>query len=95
MADEYISREAAIKEVCAGCGIEFSDEPCEPPDCEIMARLKAIPAADVKPVVRCRDCKNWTETQKIPNCGSCYCDALLRWGNFYCAAGEKREAEHD
>ena len=52
MADEYISREAALTSVCGGCGVEFSDEPCEPSDCEIMARLKAIPAADVKPVMR-------------------------------------------
>lgn len=51
---EYISREAALSEVCHGCSIDFSCEPCEPQDCEIKARLEAIPAADVVEVRYCR-----------------------------------------
>lgn len=59
--DEYIRRRAALSEACKGCGIDFPCEPCEPQDCEIKARLQAIPAADVVDVVRCRDCKHRTE----------------------------------
>ncbi len=51
---EYIERNVALSEICAGCGIEFPYEPCEPKDCEIKARLENIPAADVNPVVHSR-----------------------------------------
>ena len=44
---DYISREAALSEVCHGCSIDYPCDPCEPPDCEIKTRLVAIPAAEV------------------------------------------------
>jgi len=51
--------------------------------------IESIPAADVRPVVRCGECKHWFEN------GTDYCscdrDALLRERDFFCAAGEKRE----
>ena len=46
MSGEYISREAALSEACAGCSIDFPCEPCKP-ECEIKARLVDIPAAYV------------------------------------------------
>lgn len=60
MSGDYISREAAISEACAGCSIDFPCEPCEPQDCEIKARLEAIPAADVVEVRHGRwEIRNW------------------------------------
>lgn len=51
--------------------------------------IDSIPAADVRPVVTCGECKHWFEN------GTDYCscdrDALLRERDFFCAAGEKRE----
>ena len=40
----------------------------------IMHDIKAIPAADVVPVVRCKDCKHWNPQFKTANgngLGSC------------------------
>lgn len=59
--DEYIRRREALSEACKGCSIDFPCEPCEPQDCEIKARLQAIPAADVVEAVRCGQCKHCVE----------------------------------
>lgn len=74
--DEYIRRGAALSEACKGCGIDFPCEPCEPQDCEIKARLRAIPAADVVEVVRCRECIFW-DTSWEPGVG-------IKGGAYYC-----------
>lgn len=56
---------------------------------ECREALRSIPAADVRPVITCRECKHWFEN------GTDYCscdrDALLRERDFFCAAAEKRE----
>ena len=56
---------------------------------EVDAVLEEYPAADVRPVITCGECKHWFEN------GTDYCscdrDALLRERDFFCAAGEKRE----
>lgn len=49
MADEYISREAALRE----CQYDA--------DGYVTQGIKTIPAADVVPVVRCKDCDLWNE----------------------------------
>lgn len=55
---EYIEREKAINEVLSCFDVEdsiFSDA-------TVMAigfKIKDIPAADVQPVVRCKDCKHF------------------------------------
>lgn len=51
----------------------------------------SIPAADVRPVVLCRDCKFWFNAPAADGFNSCELDALIRHENFFCAAGEKRE----
>lgn len=50
--DEYIKREDVKKVVCEGCNERFSEEPCEPPDCEILHAIKSVRAADVVPKAR-------------------------------------------
>ena len=58
-------------------------------DYALVEGAKAIPAADVRPVITCGECKHWFEN------GTDYCscdrDALLRERDFFCADGEKRE----
>lgn len=68
MPDEYISREAALKYIkseqcktCSDIGL------CG--NCAVLVAVKLlekVPAADVAPVVRCKDCKHRTE---YGNCG--------------------------
>lgn len=54
MPDEYISREAALK-----AANEWVSEACMAPVMRVsrlLDKLQKVPAADVAPVVRCRDC---------------------------------------
>jgi hypothetical protein len=70
MMDEYISREAAIKELCVGKvqGVNT-----------IRLKLNSIPAADVKPVVKgewiCTD-----DDRNIWMCSVCKEEQLLEAG---------------
>lgn len=51
---DYISREAALTELCRGCSLH-SNKPdffCGETSCGKYNRIKAIPAADVREVVR-------------------------------------------
>lgn len=73
---EYIEREAAIKAVSEN-------------DCEGYATqaVKAIHAADVRPVVLCRDCifrsNEWTGCPKL--------NGTITGDEFFCKCGIKRE----
>lgn len=83
---EYISREAAKEKCCSLCRWEGTDNcsECEHP-------IDDIPAADVREVVRCRDCRN-----------DCHCliqDFMEDYGitpdarnNFFCGYGEREES---
>ena len=73
---EYIERKAAIAE---------TRKP-RLTDAELRRRLASIPAADVRPVVLCRDCKNYIERS-----GACaYLVVGMREDDF-CSYGVKRE----
>ena len=92
MAKEYIEREAAV-ETLDWYGREF-------PECETMIvayreDLTAFPAADVRPVVTCRECKHRGWVQEPCHGKSVdYCRILDRCVDkeFFCAGGEMREA---
>jgi len=78
---EYIER---------GAVLEMLKQECSPMVFAYLADMvNDIPAADVRPVVTCGECKHWFEN------GTDYCscdrDALLRERDFFCADGEKRE----
>ena len=98
---EYIERET-LKILFAGACAECRDSCAEfdgiEADCNqcllngVIKDAKSIPAADVRPVVLCRDCK-W--------CHAGYCEkyddiipfgcANKPWEDWFCADGEKRE----
>ena len=85
---EYIKREAAIK------AIEKADYTLIANDadsCEsdyLREIIESVPAADVAPVVRCKDCKH---------CGFCGKETNLEVMGFYgyCSRGEKMEGCED
>lgn len=72
---EYIEKQSALDAILR-----------EPPDAHYPSwyaeRIKALPAADVVPVVMCKDCKH---------CGFCGKDTNLQVMGFYgyCSRGEK------
>ena len=53
--------------------------------------LEKLPAADVAPVVRCKDCKNCYEGIDGLVCAYGPCVDCYVLGYFYCANGERRE----
>lgn len=82
---DYISREAAIE--------AFDDQSVEryygdvDPD-SVIRVINSIPAADVRPVVLCRDCKH---RFMAPNGWHC---PYAEWGiedDDFCSCGVKRE----
>lgn len=90
MPDKYIKRADALQHFenyTPGGSVVKED---------VINGLKEIPAADVAPVIRCRDCKHVMMTYS----GECkYCkmwmqdgidDALYLDGDFYCAFAERK-----
>lgn len=88
---DYISREAAIKELCAS-KVQGANT--------IRLKLNSIPATDVKPVVRCKDCKHHLKQKSsylgdpIP-CSYCLMRGIDVSYDFYCADGERRDANDE
>ena len=95
MPDEYIKRADALQHFenyTPGGSVVKED---------VINGLKEIPAADVAPVIRCRDCKHAMMTYS----GECkYCkmwmqdgvdEALYLDGDFYCAFAERKGENAD
>ena len=81
---EYIEREGAIKEFSNNGSIfVYGKQHCK----AIVSRLNAIHAADVRPVVLCRNCifrsNEWTGCPKL--------NGTITDDEFFCVAGKKRE----
>ncbi len=88
---EYIDREALIESVCADCGW---DGICTT-KCIDLRKIKDYPAADVEPVVRCKDCGNWSANIPDDGWGWCFNSVIgegERSADCYCAYGAKMEA---
>lgn len=82
---EYIEKRRAKQIVCDYCNKYFSDEPCEPSDCELLTFFDSEPTADVVEVVRCNHC----EKQQ-------YCRNAQYFGeDGFCSYGERKEDETD
>ena len=97
---KYISVENAVKTtwmVLDGLGYAFDENP------QLKETISAVfdtaPAADVRPVVLCRDCK-WYEINELKKDGTedrrykpsvCMLAEQRREPNHFCAGGEKRE----
>lgn len=90
---EYIEREALLDSIChETCGIAF----CGATNCAFMAKVCSAPAADVAPVVRCKDCRYWQD-----NNGG-YPNKECRWredetpdADDFCSCGERKDGEKD
>ena len=79
---EYIEREAAIDCLHFVCV----------PQCRKYAQeeIKKIPAADVRPVVTCSDCKWWTKQESSLQ-GRCELLQMYPTGTWFCANGKREE----
>lgn len=100
---EYIEREAAISSLDELEKTSYHNSVLWPDHVEeCREALRSIPAADVRPVVLCWDCKHWEKYDNTAGCGYCnkvkfeygqigYVFKPIREPDFFCAAGEKRE----
>lgn len=86
--DEYIKREAVIEAIMS-----------EPPDAHYpqwyVDKIKCIPAADVAPVVRCKDCR-WRGREDCAMFYRCNCGEQHTWetDNDFCSWGERRDRDN-
>ena len=98
---EYIEKQAALDAILR-----------EPPDAHYPSwyaeRIKALPAADVMPVVYCKDCKyadterkNATEKRYFNsilfcrNSNLCGDEPLAMWPDDFCSYGERKDGGED
>lgn len=97
MHDEYISREAELKDF-ESCNAE---NPNWTPT-RVKTLLQRQPAADVAEVVRCRDCKHstlpseLTQRYGVPGTRTCHnryspCNRRNVGGEDFCSYGERKE----
>ena len=105
---EYIEREAALRVLCDACGnaacpkgliprCSYYEKMQSIPAADVVERasgiIGVIPAADVRPVVLCKDCKH-----RDPEDHRCDCGGMERQGcpfpvddDYFCSYAEKRE----
>lgn len=85
---EYIEREKALEE-CDWYANEFCE--CEYAIMPLKGALEIIPAADVRPVVTCAECKWWTK-QEASLQGRCELLQMYPTGAWFCANGKREES---
>ena len=86
--DDYIKRgdafDAVMGQFCA-----CSDE-TEAALNGAIEDIRKKPAADVRPVVLCKDCVHFQQFR--PDCGLCKIDGMLWSNDFFCANGKREES---
>ena len=86
MMGDYISRDAALIVLDWDCASR-----------DALNAIKAIPAADVVEVVRCRECiYNCGETKDLCGNPAILCvTAMTHKPDWYCAGGERKDGGQD
>lgn len=88
---EYIEREALYKALTIAAVNDDIKNRCT--WIEAACVLYDLPAADVVPVVRCKDCKHHYD------CGVHFCDRLGMDcpddSDFFCSCGERKDGDDD
>lgn len=93
--DDYISRQTAMD-----CLTGIYEDPVSLHEyiTVTLRKLRNAPSADVQPVVRCKNCKYWDESDIHSTVNpNCRCRAVVRKNytdsEFYCAYGERKDGE--
>lgn len=99
---DLISRKAVQGIFCANCIITKFGKLCDR-TCRDIERIKAVPAVDAVPVVRCKDCKHY---DKRYNHGVCTAIEYIMDGYYrgtfeekrpddFCSYGVRKDGEID
>ena len=85
MTKEYIERQRAIVDACNSLELYPSEY------AELENALNRIPAADVVPVVRCKDC-HWRGREECAMFYRCECGEQHTWetDDDFCSYGERK-----
>lgn len=87
---EYIDREACLSILREKASMAVLMDAA--PYFEKAAQmLEKLPAADVAPVVRCKDCKHSWEDLGGLTCSHGVCVDCVVLGDFYCSYGERKD----
>lgn len=89
MAD-YISRDRLIERLgrnLAACNPGTFSEGCY---ADAIETIRNFPAADVVPVVRCRECK-WARSNLHESCCARHCGLVMISPDSFCSYGEREE----
>lgn len=87
---DYISRDMAMKCLTK---VEVTNRLATMTDAK--REIAEMPAADVAPVVLCKDCEySWEDIGGLTCSYGCCVDCIVR-EDFFCADGVKREAADD
>ena len=94
--DEYISREETIRRIkecyCTGCN-SYNGVRCHACGTgDAIDMIEDTTAADVAPVVRCKDCEYSYDELSYLCCSHGVCVDCEVPPNFYCAEGKKKGA---
>lgn len=85
MSDEYIKKADAIEKLEFHIPLDLLDD------------IKDIPSEDVTPVIRCKDCRYWTEWGS--RTGSCQRSDSVMWlgtdATDFCSFAEREDNETD
>ena len=95
MAKEYIEREAVLRAIADVQYMMYSDDDCADEYAAVntvFSAVETVPTADVVEVVRCKDCKYYSVSDR--QCG--HPDGLYLTRDAgddpYCSYGERRQA---
>ena len=90
MMGEYVKRSDALQAVGDVHPLDYNGQ-------GIVKRIKAIPAADVVEVVRCKDCIHRDPEDRKCDCGGQErqgCPLPVR-GSYFCAHGKRKDGGRD
>lgn len=88
---DYISRAELDAAFCKASAPAFDNHGKATFIVDYVKVLETIPAADVRPVVLCRDCKYSYDSVGGWCCSHGICVDCIVHENFFCADGVKRE----
>lgn len=86
---EYIKREAALHEIERLKALMVGDKRVSVD--AMKSFIENLPAADVAPVVRCKDCEYSYDEISYLCCSHGVCADCEVPPNFYCAEGKRKE----
>ena len=91
---EYIERETAVRAVMAAKWVDGSD------GAMAMEIVATTPAANVAPVVRCKDCVHWDDDPDTYGSddgpkGKCMKSFETMCADDFCSYGERKENDHE